>query len=34
MLMVSWRLGMLPLGLLGGLYYITGVRRKPALDTQ
>lgn len=34
MLMVSWRLGMLPLGLLGGLYYITGTCRKSAPDAQ
>jgi len=34
MLMVSWRRCMLPLGLLVGLYYITGVRRKPAADAQ
>lgn len=34
MLMVSWRLGMLPLGLLGGLYYITGVRSKPVPEVQ
>jgi uncharacterized protein (TIRG00374 family) len=34
MLMVSWRLGMLPLGLLGGLYYITGVRGKQVPEAQ
>lgn len=34
MLMVSWRLGMLPLGLLGALYYIRGVRRKTVLESQ
>jgi uncharacterized protein (TIRG00374 family) len=34
MLMVSWRLGMLPLGIVGGLYYITGVRRKLVPEAQ
>jgi hypothetical protein len=34
MLMISWRLAILPLGLIGSLYYVTGIRRKPAQDAQ
>jgi uncharacterized protein (TIRG00374 family) len=34
MLMVSWRLGVLPLGLLGGLIYITGAGRRAAPNAQ
>ena len=34
MLIIAWRLGMLPLGLAGGVIYLLGAGRKSGFDTQ